>query len=187
MTLTPTKAHNQFMPALSAIAESLKTYGHDPVGTVVTDNPRGDKAELEAVLLSLWKDVVPVPDPTVGPTLSLPHDKTINMRLTEYQVKTCLESIMSTVSGHEDVYAAVNMKWAVNTTTGIQGHVAIISVTFGDEIFLIPVSLHILVFRHLSHIEYLMLACFIYAPRLPPPSSHTPHVSPNSLYAKSWC
>ena len=126
------------MSALSAVTESLKTYGHDP-----TDNPQGDKAELEAVLPSLWKDVVSVPDPAVGPALSLPHDKSINMLLTEYQVKTCLESIMSTVSGCKDVYTAVDMEWAVNTMTSIQGHVTVISVTFGDKIFLIPVSLNI--------------------------------------------
>ena len=141
MTLTPTKAHNQFMPALAAVSESLKTYGHDSIEAVITDNPRSDKAALEAVLPSLQKDVVPVPDPKAGATLSLPHDMTINMLLTEYQVKTRLESIMSTASGHEDVYAAVDMEWPVNTTTGIQGHVAVISVTFGKEIFLIPVSL----------------------------------------------
>ncbi|KAF8633831.1 hypothetical protein AX17_004351 [Amanita inopinata Kibby_2008] len=152
MTLTPTKAHNQFMPALAAVSASLKTYGHDPVEGVMTDNPRGDKAALEAVLPSLRKDIVPVPDPKAGATLSLPNDMTINMLLTEFQVKTRLESIMSTASGHKDVHAAVDMEWPVNTTTGIQGHIAVISVTFGDEIFLIPLGSYIHQgYLHLPH------------------------------------
>jgi hypothetical protein len=62
MTLTPTKAHAQFMPAIKAVSKSLETYGHDPIGVVTTDMPRIDKPELENALPSLLDGVVPVPD-----------------------------------------------------------------------------------------------------------------------------
>ncbi|KAM6501786.1 hypothetical protein JOM56_001763 [Amanita muscaria] len=140
MTFTATKSHSQFMPALAAIARSLEIYGHNPVGIVVTDCPRGDKAELEAVLPSLRKDVIPVPDPKSIPTLSLPPDTIIQTLSTTYQVKTCLEAIMESVSGDEDYHAAVDMEWPVNIGAGIQGHVSLISITFGKEIFLIPLG-----------------------------------------------
>ncbi len=47
MTLTPTKAHDQFMPALAEIPRSLKKYGYADVEVIFTDNVRADKAELE--------------------------------------------------------------------------------------------------------------------------------------------
>jgi hypothetical protein len=139
MTFTPTKSHNQFMPALAAIADSLNMYGHKPVGTVITDCPRGDKAELEAVLPSLRKDVIPVPDPRSIAKLSLPDNPLIHALLSRYQITTRLESIMESVSGEEDFYIAVDMEWPVNVEAGIQGRVSLISITFGEEIFLIPV------------------------------------------------
>ncbi|KAF8240829.1 hypothetical protein L208DRAFT_1230785, partial [Tricholoma matsutake] len=39
LKFTPTKGHNQFMPALAAIANSLNIYSHKPIGTVITDCP----------------------------------------------------------------------------------------------------------------------------------------------------
>ena len=43
MTVTPTKAHDDCMPALAEIPLSLAKYGHMPVQAVFTDNIRGDK------------------------------------------------------------------------------------------------------------------------------------------------
>ncbi len=95
--MTPTKAHDQFMPALQEISKSLTMYGHGPIEIVFTDNPR-------------------------------------------FQVNTRLNSIMSTISQSE-FYVALDMEWSVNRELGIQGRVAVISMTYGREIFLIPVRL----------------------------------------------
>ncbi|PBK81020.1 hypothetical protein ARMGADRAFT_1039609 [Armillaria gallica] len=47
MTLTPTKAHDQFMPTLAEILTSLKKYGHGDMELVFTDNVHAHKPELE--------------------------------------------------------------------------------------------------------------------------------------------
>jgi hypothetical protein len=62
MALGLSKAHHQYVPAIAAIPKSLETYGHEPLEIIYTDNVRGDKAELEAFLPELKRDVVPVPD-----------------------------------------------------------------------------------------------------------------------------
>jgi hypothetical protein len=141
MVLTPRKAQDQYMPALTAVAKSLKTYGHEPVAAVMTDKPQQDKTELERVLSSLQRDVVPVPDPKSQPTITFPPQKNVLILSTPYQVNTRLEVILKTASStKEDFHAAVDMEWAVNIATEIQGHVAVISIIFGEVIFLIPVE-----------------------------------------------
>src|SRR6266487_4754492 len=71
MTLTATKSHDQFMPALSMIPHSLHKYGHHDVELVFTDNVHGDKAELERVFPSLLSNVSPVPRSSL-PVISIP-------------------------------------------------------------------------------------------------------------------
>lgn len=72
MILTPSKAHAQFMPALQAISKSLKTYGHKPIGAIMTDMPRINKPKLEKTLPSLLTNVVPVSDIATLPKISIP-------------------------------------------------------------------------------------------------------------------
>ncbi len=139
MTLTPTKVHSQFMPALQALSNSLITYGHSPIELVFTNNPRLNKSELEANIPSLLKDVVPVPNVSSLWAMTLPNNSQILLLTSPYQVNTRLNSIMNSVPDSHDFYVAVDMEWAVNCEVGIQGHVAIISMTYGEEIFLIPV------------------------------------------------
>jgi hypothetical protein len=170
MTLTPSKAHSQFMPALAAIADSLENREHDPIELVFTDNPRLDKPELETVLPSLLKDVVPVPNPNSFPTFCLPPSAHIYTLSSTFQVNTRLEAVMAAISSDKDCYMAVDMEWPVNTTNGIHGHVALISIAHKEDIFLIPVSHKIFVVycsllikaSRPVHISHAMMGIFIF-------------------------
>jgi hypothetical protein len=139
MTLTPTKAHDQFMPALSKIPFSLRQYGHSDIELVYTDSVRGDKAELERIFPSLVRDVHPVPSSTL-PSLSLPDGWSVSELGTTYQVNMRLDSLMEdlqTISG--DAYVAMDMEWPVDLQNGIQGRVSLIQLAFHQQIYLMPV------------------------------------------------
>ncbi|KAG6848519.1 hypothetical protein H0H93_016335 [Arthromyces matolae] len=138
MVLTPSKAHSQFMPALCGISKSLEMYGHKPIGAVMTDMPRIDKPELEKMLPSLLTDVVPVPDITVFPQLTVPEDWNVTQLGSRYQVNTRLNTIMNSLVDNREFVVAMDMEWPVDTQNGIQGSVALISIAFNHEIFLIP-------------------------------------------------
>ncbi|KAG1737730.1 hypothetical protein EDB19DRAFT_1829328 [Suillus lakei] len=60
MLFTMMKGHDQYMPNLHEISESLVKFGHPEVQAVFTDNVCADKNELEQVFPSLLKDVVPI-------------------------------------------------------------------------------------------------------------------------------
>lgn len=128
------------MPALQAISSSLSTYGQSPIEFIFTDSPRHDKFELERNIPSLLKDVVPTPNPSTMAALSLPTGTSVLMLSSTYQVNTRLNSILSDIRDNEIFYVGLDMEWPVNRETGVHGHVALISLTYGEEIFLIPVS-----------------------------------------------
>jgi hypothetical protein len=92
MTLTPTKAHDQFMPALSIIPHSLRKYGHHDVELVFTDNVHGDKAELEQVFPSLLSDVFPVQSSL--PTLSISPEWEVQHLRNAYQVNSRINCLL---------------------------------------------------------------------------------------------
>lgn len=140
LVLTPTKAHNQFMPALQSISSSLSTYGQSPIEFIFTDSSRHDKFELERNIPSLLRDVVPTSNPSTMAALSLPTGTSVLMLSSTYQVNICLNSILSDIQDNEIFYVGLDMEWPVNRETGVHGHVALISLTYGEEIFLIPVS-----------------------------------------------
>jgi len=48
---------------------------------------------------------------------------------------------MEDLQSSKDFFVAVDMEWPVNIANGIQGHVTVISLTFGNDIFILPVSL----------------------------------------------
>ena len=137
--LTLTKAHDQFMPSLENVSKSLETYGHQPVQLVFTDNVRGDKAELERVISSLRKDVVPVPESSLE-KLVVPVDWNVSILLSAYQVNTRINSILDVLGDGEDLFVAVGMEFPVDRTHGIQGKVSLISIGLDHEIFLLPVG-----------------------------------------------
>jgi len=139
MVMTPTKAHSQFMPALTAVSKSLADYGHGPIELVFTDNPCLDKNELESSIPSLLKDITPVP-PSSLETLSIPQGIEILLLSSAYQVNTRLSSIMEHIKHNDEFFVALDMEWSVNREIGIQGRVALISITYGKEIFLLPVG-----------------------------------------------
>jgi hypothetical protein len=142
MTLTPTKAHDQFMPALSVIPHSLRKYGHQDVELVFTDNVRGDKAELERVFPSLLSNVSPVPRSSL-PVISIPSGWEIEHLRTAYQVNSwmnCLLDDLAHLSDNKGIVIGMDMEWTVDLTNGIQHPVGLIQIAYDSKIYLISVS-----------------------------------------------
>ncbi|KAJ3501690.1 hypothetical protein NLJ89_g9226 [Agrocybe chaxingu] len=134
-----TSINDQYMPALGAIPTSLKLFGHSPIEVVFTDSPRADKAELELWIPSLRENIVPAQIQSASlPELSLPPTMPVLTLSSAYQINTRFGMLIEKYQNSETVYAAVDMEWPVNRESGIQGCVALVSITFGDEIFLIP-------------------------------------------------
>lgn len=139
MAFASTKSQNQFIPVVKAVSKSLSIYGHQPIELVFTNNPRSDKGGLEEAIPSLQANAVPVPE-TNPEELQLKSENCIIMLSSTYQINTRFGTIMDTLQDGQTVFAAVDMEWAVDRVNGTQGHVTLISVTFGDDIFLILVS-----------------------------------------------
>ncbi|KAF8953970.1 hypothetical protein BDZ97DRAFT_2082274 [Flammula alnicola] len=137
MVLTPTKAHDQFMPVLAAIPRSLAMFGHGEVEAVYTDNVRGDKSELEITLPSLTKAVVPVVKTSL-PLLELPSSWSKVELSTPHQINMRFDIIMNHKTPSTTVTAAVDMEWPVDTHTGIHGPVALIQIAYQSVVYLIP-------------------------------------------------
>ena len=74
--------------------------------------------------------------------LTIPVSATVVILSSSFQVNTRLNSIMSQIRHDEDFVIAVDMEWSVNRDTGIHGRVALISLTYGKEIFIIPVRIY---------------------------------------------
>lgn len=142
MTLTPTKAHDQFMPALAKISESLKMYGHGEIEAVMTDNVRADKAELERMFPSLRKDVHPVPLETSLPVLGVPSDWDICVLDTKYLINNRLNELMERLKDlreDQSLDVGMDMEWSVYRDQGIHGRVALVSIAYSGCIYLIQV------------------------------------------------
>lgn len=142
MTLTPTKSHDQFMPVLSLIPESLHLYGHGEIEAVFTDNVRADKNELERIFPSLRKDVVSVPDIAAYPELVIPQTLRENIQIlhSRFQINTHLNTLMEGLRSADELHFAFDMEWSVNTLTGHQRPVAIIQLADQDTILILQVS-----------------------------------------------
>jgi len=141
MTLTATKSHDQFMPALSMIPHSLHKYGHDDVQLVFTDNVHGDKAELERVFPSLLCQVVPVP-PSSLPAPTCPPEWRVEKLETPFQINSQLNSLMESLSDIEvtqSIHLAMDMEWSVDIKNGTHGRVALIQIAYDKCIYLTPV------------------------------------------------
>jgi hypothetical protein len=146
-TLTSTKGHDQCMPSIAAIPNSLAKFGHGDTEVAFTDNPRGDKAELERAIPALRKLVVPVPSSSME-RLWLPDSwkNQIFTLATPYQVNTRLDSLMEedrqnpNMNNHAYMF---DMEWPVDLVNGIQGCVALISLAHNQSIYLIPVGIFI--------------------------------------------
>lgn len=138
MTLTPTKAHNQFMPGLTEITKSLHLYGHGEVEAIYTDNVRGDKHELEHAFPSLSKGVVPVPDISALPRLAIPEKWSRYVLSSAFQIATRMNAILDSSSA--EIILAMDMEWSVDLSTGMHGKVAILQIAFHETIFILQVS-----------------------------------------------
>jgi hypothetical protein len=142
MTLTATKAHDQFMPALSAIPHSLRKYGHHDIELVFTDNVRGDKTELEHIFPSLLHDILPVPKSSL-PMVSLPEDWSVDILRSAFQVNSrldCLMDDLGEIAATDSIPVAMDMEWSVSLSTGIQSRVGLVQIVYKKCVYLIPVS-----------------------------------------------
>lgn len=152
MTLTPTKAHDDCMPALSEIPVTLAKYGHTPVQVVFTDNIRGDKKALEQVFPSLLCDVVPMPSSSLE-NLEIPSEWNVHSLATTFQINTRMNVIMndlcgSTDDGARELHIPFDLEWPVDRDTGIHGRVALISIVYEKVIYLIRVCVYPLSVLH---------------------------------------
>jgi len=142
MTLTPTKGHDDCMPALAEIPVTLAKYGHSPVMVVFTDNVRGDKSALEQAFPSLLHDVSPVPSSTFD-DLALPDGWHVCRLSTTFQVNSRMNCLMDelqcTADGDGELFVAMDLEWPVDRETGIYGKVSLISLAYDKAIYLIPV------------------------------------------------
>jgi hypothetical protein len=149
MTLTPTKAHDQFMPVLAEVAHSIRRYGHPDVELLYTDNVRGDKNMYECVFPSLKEKVKPVVPPSSLEPLSIPNDWQTTLLSTTFQINSRLNALMDElrhISESQNLNIAMDMEWSVDKTTGIYGRVAIVSISFEKSIYVIQVCNHFQMF-----------------------------------------
>ncbi|KAG0696824.1 hypothetical protein DFH29DRAFT_1024356, partial [Suillus ampliporus] len=142
MLFTMTKGHDQYMPNLHEISESLAKFGHPEVQAVFTDNVRADKNELERVFPSLLKDVVPVLPHNSLPLLEFPHGSWTVVELSNtHQVNHRFDVIMNhRTMTNPNITVAFNMEWPVNLETGIHGPVALIQVAYQNTVYLIKTA-----------------------------------------------
>lgn len=110
MILTPSKSHSQYMLALAAISQSLKIYGHPPIELVFTDNVCGDKAELEKVLASLCKDVVPVLDHSCFEKLVVVTDWSVMILSLPFQINAWLSSMVEDIPDGGELLVGMDME-----------------------------------------------------------------------------
>lgn len=144
MTLTPTKAHDQFMPVLAEIPRSLQKYGHKDITALFTDNVRADKAQLERVLPSLSYDIIPVPVASSLEHLSIPLAWHVSILESTFQINTRLNILMESlecIPESDTINVAVDMEWSVDRSSGIYGRVALLSIAYEKCIYLIRVCI----------------------------------------------
>lgn len=142
MTLTPTKGHNDCMPALAEIPVTLAKYGHAPVKVVFTDNVRRDKSALEQAFPSLLYDVSPVPSSALD-DLELPDGWHVCRLGSTFQINSRMNCLMDELRGVDDegeLFVAMDLEWPVDRETGIYGKVSLISFAYEKAVYLIPVS-----------------------------------------------
>lgn len=144
MHLTPTKSHDQFMPGLAKIPQSLTLYGHGEIEAIMTDNVRADKGELERMFPSLRKDVHPVPLQTTLPPLKIPLDWNDTLLDTVYLINDRLNEFLEHIQslpGNNYVDVAMDMEWSVNRQEHVHGRVSLVSIAFSGSIYLIRVRI----------------------------------------------
>lgn len=144
MTLTSTKAHDQFMPVLYRIPQSLTMFGHCLTEVVFTDNVKADKHELQKIFPQLLKDVVPVPEYSVMEPLDLPDDWSVIQLTSTHQVNMRMNIIMNHHTEAKPIIAAFDVQFPVDGATGIRGLVAVIQIAYEKTVYLIQVMCSIL-------------------------------------------
>ncbi|TFY76365.1 hypothetical protein EWM64_g7647 [Hericium alpestre] len=137
MIFTPTKGHDQVMPALAMIPDSLVSHGHGDTEVAYTDNVRADKHELELIFSALLNGVVPVQDHAGLPILEPPVNYPIHILKTATQINLRLNSLMGDMSHAKPLTVGMDMEWPVDKSSGISGQVAVIQIAHSSGVFMI--------------------------------------------------
>ncbi|KAG1904896.1 uncharacterized protein F5891DRAFT_717553 [Suillus fuscotomentosus] len=144
MTLTPTKGHDDCMPALAKIPVTLAKYGHAPVKILFMDNVHGDKSALERAFPSLLYSVNPVPSSGLE-DLVVPDGWHVCHLGTTYQINNRMNCLMDElqVDAEKELHVAFDLEWPVDRETGIYGRVSLVSLAYDKAIYLIPISQYV--------------------------------------------
>lgn len=142
MTLMPTKAHDQFMPALAQIPHLLWQYGHVDTEVIFTDVPCLDGPELERVFPSICCGVSRIPTQSMFQPLSLADGWDYSTLDSTFQINTHLDILMQELqqlSPSDSLYSGMDMEWSVYRSNGIHGQVSLVFVAYSKYIYLIRV------------------------------------------------
>lgn len=141
MVLTPTKAHDQITPILSAIPRTLQHYGHGPTKAIYTDQPRTDKNVLERTFPSLVNGVIPVTPLPSFESLKFPS----HWKVVDLSNATLVNDRMNIIMNHrftsDHVVVAVDMEWPVDLRAkpATFGPVALIQLAYQEQVYFIQV------------------------------------------------
>ncbi len=113
--LVPTKAHSQFVIALTRMWESCEKYGLPRPRIVFTDN-MSDKDFLEASLPSLRDGIRPVTKFDHLPKLDIPMSVQIHVKKSLSQIEDVVLSLVASLSEDEGekMYIALDTEWNVD-------------------------------------------------------------------------
>ncbi|KAG1871813.1 hypothetical protein DFJ58DRAFT_837127 [Suillus subalutaceus] len=127
MLFMMTKGHDQYMPNLHEISESLVKFGHPEVQAVFTDNVRTDKMNSSNSL----------------PLLEFSHGSWTIVELSNtHQVNHRFDVIMNhRTMTNPNIMVAFDMEWLVNLETRIHGPVDLIQVAYQNTVYLIKTAL----------------------------------------------
>ncbi|GAA6034100.1 hypothetical protein JCM8097_000695 [Rhodosporidiobolus ruineniae] len=143
-SLVPTKAHDQFVPAVESMRHHLVQYGHNEPFILYTDNPRGDAAALRAALPSLLRGVAPSLDSSLyahlPPFPPVEPAKIVVLETLERAHRTIglvLEEAQGTTIGFD-------IEWNVREDArgGMQreGGTAVVQLAVGDTVYLVQLA-----------------------------------------------
>jgi hypothetical protein len=88
---------------------------------------------------SLQVNVVPIPDQSSYETLTYLLEWQSTILSSPFQIESHLRSIMGDVTEEEELYIGMDMEWLVDWASSIQGWVAVTSITYEKNVFLLQV------------------------------------------------
>ncbi|BGP51804.1 hypothetical protein JCM10450v2_007760 [Rhodotorula kratochvilovae] len=143
--LVPTKAHDQFLPALESMNTHLSLYGHDPPSLFYTDNPRGDTAVLRQAFPSLTRNTAPASDASphahLPPFTSLSLDAPVILSTLSAAHDTLGTILRESIEGE---LVGLDCEWNVQDTGrgGMErgGMTAIVQIAWRTQVFIVQLA-----------------------------------------------